>query len=175
MHQLLTTSGQIVSANDSECIIIKWDKAKNVVTSGSKWIEVGRGDSYIGWGIDVNIRMQSNTSLNLLRKRRPRTNDLQTILMKHGHRKSVNGLTSFRRELYTWPGPRDRMCWFLLTILAFSITTSILRIRRSNPLIVLFMMLIVLFMLLTVLFMAFNSARMAAFPPWSNWSCPSVG
>jgi len=55
VHQLLTTSGQIVSTNDPERIIIEWDKAKNVIPSGSKWIEVGWGGSYIGWGIDVNI------------------------------------------------------------------------------------------------------------------------
>ena len=54
--QFLTMSGQIVRTNDSKCIIITWDKVKNVITSGRKWIEVGRGSSYIDWGVDINVR-----------------------------------------------------------------------------------------------------------------------
>lgn len=73
--------------------------------------------------------------------------------------------TSFWRKLKNCPGPRDRRFWFRLTILAFSITTSILLTCSSNAF-------TLLFMLWIVSFIWFN--RIAAFPPWSNWSWISI-
>jgi hypothetical protein len=53
VHQLLTTSGQIVSTNDSERIVINEIRRRMSLPVAANGLRLA---AYIGWGIEVNVR-----------------------------------------------------------------------------------------------------------------------